>query len=309
MLRLTLRTIFPLLLLLSSSILVVSFVGRYFSGDQLLYISLPDLDLRSGLHIHDLRHGFSVTVVDDLIGQGLDAAWSPDGRRIAYSVFAANEVRREIFILTLADGTRKRITPTDGDYNSPAWSPDGTRLAFHGNRGEATGWDIFVHDVATDTTQILYAGIGRDGRPTWSPDGQFIAFETTNSETGSAELLRLEIANRRTTQLTNSTNPDIEAAWSPDGQFIAFGSLVTLNFHLYRINADGTDFQPLIPSPGYGIFNPTWSPDGRRIAFSARRAEDDHYQHVYLVNLDHPEDIIRITSGERGYEQPHWRPK
>ena len=79
-------------------------------------------------------------------GYAGDAAWSPDGSRIAF-VSPRGGVDRDVFIVN-ADGTDLRqLTENNAGEFSPTWSPDGTRLAF--DREQPSGqWN--VHVVQTD---------------------------------------------------------------------------------------------------------------------------------------------------------------
>ncbi|GEM_PF-2325872 len=105
------------------------------------------------------------------------AAWSPDGKTIAYS--RQDSAGAQIFLVN-ADGTNPRpLRARDKNYvdESPAWSPDGTKLAI--SAAEVN------HPFATDTYAILT--VNADGSnpqlvtrlarfPSWSPDGTRIVF-------------------------------------------------------------------------------------------------------------------------------------
>ncbi len=67
-------------------------------------------------------------------------AWSPDGRRIAFS--SLRDGNTEIYLMN-ADGSGvTRLTYKDDFDSFPAWSPDGRRIAFHSYRDG--NWDIYV---------------------------------------------------------------------------------------------------------------------------------------------------------------------
>src|SRR5205814_916976 len=60
--------------------------------------------------------------------------WSPDGRSIAFDHRAdpthASSGTADISIVTVADGTVKKLVAQDGPDTHPVWSPDGVRIAF-----------------------------------------------------------------------------------------------------------------------------------------------------------------------------------
>jgi TolB protein len=71
-----------------------------------------------------------------------DPAWSPDGKRIAFS-----EGKGDIYTIKL-DGTGLRqLTDDKGGEREPTWSPDGKKIAFSSGAG-----DIFV--MKADRTKV-----------------------------------------------------------------------------------------------------------------------------------------------------------
>ncbi|MDR7419233.1 MAG: S9 family peptidase [Armatimonadota bacterium] len=134
-----------------------------------------------------------------------DAAWSPDGTRIAFTGKApvterpASDVRyitrmkhkfdgegfwdnryKHIFVVPAEGGDARQVTSGDFDHREPAWSPDGTRLALVANRAEDADYtnvaDVWVVAVATGEMRRLTQGTGPVLSPVWSPDGTHIAY-------------------------------------------------------------------------------------------------------------------------------------
>jgi len=66
-------------------------------------------------------------------------------------------------------------------------------------------------------------------------------------------------------QLTSSTSANVRPAWSPDGKSIAFQSNRDGPYHIYVMNADGSDLRQLT-SGDNDDRHPSWSPDGKVIA-------------------------------------------
>ena len=60
--------------------------------------------------------------------------WSPDGRSIAFDHQVdpniANGHTADISVVTVGDGTVRKLVTTEGPDNGPVWSPDGTRIAY-----------------------------------------------------------------------------------------------------------------------------------------------------------------------------------
>jgi Tol biopolymer transport system component len=118
---------------------------------------------------------------------GLSAAWSPDGSKLAYvaserpgsaGLSVVEVTARE----ALAGGIEGDLVRPDlwpdrgsGSGGQPQWSPDGTQLAVAavpgGFVGDAEG--IYIVQADGSGERVLTE---RAGNPTWSPDGRRLAF-------------------------------------------------------------------------------------------------------------------------------------
>lgn len=108
--------------------------------------------------------------IGDLYGGDGGPIWSPDGTRILFQRFTAQE--QALYVMG-ADGSGIALLARNSfcsPWAAPAWSPDGTRIAL-GCR------DITV--VAADgsgRTAVTPLGSGAWGSASWSPGGTMIAF-------------------------------------------------------------------------------------------------------------------------------------
>jgi TolB protein len=128
------------------------------------------------------------------INQGLpiawNAAWSPDGKHIAFTSRDAAEVL-QIFVMN-PDGTNlhqlTRMTAAEGNAQMPAWSPDGKTLAMQVSNLQTHTAHLWLLDVATGKARKLasHEAAYLDEVPAWSPDGKRLAFQS--NRTGRMEV-------------------------------------------------------------------------------------------------------------------------
>ena len=154
-----------------------------------------------------------LTSFDDDCG---DITWSPDGRRIAFTVkdakasdadddaprvydrmryktdegFLSDQRRKHVWVVDVGGGEPRRLTDGDWDDQHPAWSPDGREVAFISNRTAErernTVADVHVVNVASGATRRVTNEVGQFGNPSWSPDGTTIACYGVEKAIGSS---------------------------------------------------------------------------------------------------------------------------
>jgi dipeptidyl aminopeptidase/acylaminoacyl peptidase len=116
-------------------------------------------------------------------GGASDAAWSPDGTRLAYLHAESFADRTDVWVID-RDGTNDHnLTKTAGvtEY-PPSWSPHGSRLLFSRDVGDTTGDDIISLALATgDETNLTNSPSTVEGALSWSPDATKILFTRLGS--------------------------------------------------------------------------------------------------------------------------------
>jgi Tol biopolymer transport system component len=97
---------------------------------------------------------------------GSDAAWSPDGRKIAF--VGVRDGNRGIDVMN-ADGSGLRRLVRDAGKADPsvAWSPDGRKIAFTSGRDGNS--EIYVVNADGSGLRRLTRNPAWDANPVWSP--------------------------------------------------------------------------------------------------------------------------------------------
>jgi TolB protein len=182
-------------------------------------------------------------------------AYSPDGKRIAYSV--ANGESAQIYVANVDGSNAKALTETPFFINtSPAWSPDGRQLAFVSTRGGTPQIYIMGAD-GSNPHRITFQG-NYNQTPDWSPRGDLIAF-TARDERHAFDLFTVNVTNGKVTRLTQDQGNNQEPAFSPNGRLIMFMSDRSAPWHLYVMTADGNN-QLALPQDKAEYATPSWGP-------------------------------------------------
>jgi len=145
------------------------------------------------------------------------AAWSPDGKTIAYVSDVTGE---EQVWLVAQDGSGKpeQLTTTFGSMlTAPAWSPDGARLALADKDGK-----LYVVTVAgKKVVEVADDRFGGIFDYAWSPDGGHLAF-SMGEHTGMRVLHAWSVADGKVKRLTSEMFSSFGPAWDPEGKLLYF---------------------------------------------------------------------------------------
>jgi TolB protein len=183
------------------------------------------------------------------------AAYSPDGKRLAYAV--ADGESAQIYVANADGSGAKAVTDTPYGLNtSPAWSPDGKRLAFVSNRGGSP--QVYVMNVDGSGVRRLTFQGNYNQTPDWSPRGDLIAF-TARDERNAFDLFTVNVETGKVTRLTQDQANNEEPAFSPNGRLIVFTSTRNGGSQLFVMTADGNNQLPLRAEKG-ALQTPDWAP-------------------------------------------------
>jgi len=159
-------------------------------GREVVFVTgLQESAEGQGLAVYDMATGVVRTILDPIPGAIMTGPpeYSPDGARIAYSVWVPSANLESRVYTINADGTEGHVLdyPTDSCCEAmPVWSNDGTRLAMTRWVGEQQLITILPWDQGGVGTQFEVPGLYR-GIVTWSPDDQWLLVTPVNDERGA----------------------------------------------------------------------------------------------------------------------------
>src|SRR4051794_1329594 len=167
-----------------------------------------------------------------------DAAWSPDGKWIAY--LSDRDGKEYELYVRPADGTTERqLTNGSKAWNlAPSWSPDSKLIAYADK-------DHTLHVIDVASGKITDADKGRFDDITfysWAPDSKWIAYTKSNRARFS-EIWLYSLADGKTAQLTSGMTDDNEPVFDPKGRYLYFTSNrdFNLTFSAFEFNYVYTD--------------------------------------------------------------------
>jgi TolB protein len=254
--------------------------------------------------------GSSVTRLTNHPASDVLGAWSPDGKRIAFTSGRDNPLG-DIYTMN-ADGTGiVRLTFGPGSNQVASWSKDGKQLVFNTTRdgvdvANPTFDDLEIYTMNADgsgVTRLTFNTI-RDVYPVWAPDGRRIAFTSGRDHPGTSatDLYVMSVDGSGVTRLTFQDGTVEFPSWDPHSERIAFSTVFATANGVYVFGFGGAGLTRLT----FGVSGddqwPTWSPDGSQLAFVSDR---DGNTEIYSMNADGTGQT-RLTNNSSGDAFPRW---
>jgi Tol biopolymer transport system component len=222
--------------------------------------------------------------------------WSPDGTAMTYGGDAGTTAT----VVTLADGTVRRLTAGKTVEQAFGWHPRGDRVTYL-NFGQGGFFGAMSVSIANGATAPMVS----DTMPHiayWSPDGTRIIYNRLQG--GRLTLWIADSSGRNTKQLTTEGFEYLagqQTPWSPDGSSIAYRSSRTGAGDIWVIPANGGAARQLTRDIRDDEL-PVWSPDGKWIAFRSTRGRQTD---VWVVPVAGGE-AIRVTDDPVEESEIQW---
>ncbi len=232
-------------------------------------------------------------------GRSESAAWSPDGRYLAYIHRRNGEPTSQLVIRTVAGDEKREIPLTlDFDFHSHIqWTADGQALMLVAREKGRRGFyrlDMTSGNVVRLVGEEEIEGNIRGG--TFSPDGKVLYF-TRQVEKGLHHLVRMDLESRSETVVASVLADFLrKPSVSPDGRTIAVSafSYGETFGRIMLVPATGGEAVELYRTPeGIGYLgNVSWSPDGRFILFVTYEKEEDLGLWRIAASGGEPEQVL-----------------
>ena len=129
-----------------------------------------------------------------------NAAFSPDGRRIAF--VSERDGNVDLYSMNVDGSNIARLTSNQAMDDHPTWSPNSKRIAFVSTRKRADragrAWNgIYVIDADGTNVHRLSGDDAADYSPAWSPSGDWIAFVAGRTRPEDVWLMKPDGTDRR----------------------------------------------------------------------------------------------------------------
>lgn len=181
----------------------------------------------------------------DTFSAGIDFAFSPDSKEIAYTATPAqNEAwstNHDIYTVAVTGGTPKQITTNPAADGYPRYSPDGKYIAYRAQSvpaNEADRWQLWLYDRATGKAHSITANFDASvGSETWAPDSSALYFDV--GEQANVSVYRCSLNGEVKSVYSHGASSSITA--THDGKSVIFtNNTLQRPDEIFRVNlADG----------------------------------------------------------------------
>jgi tricorn protease len=192
-----------------------------------------------------------------------DAAWSNDGKKIAWLSDTSGEY--EIYIRN-ADGTGEAVKMTshkDGYRHALRWSPDDKKIAFADQTLRCYILDIDTRQI-TEVDQAKYENVDESLNKkgiydfNWSPDSKYLAYSKMNKDL-VYQIYIYSLENKKVYQVSDGLYYDFNPVFTKDGEHLLFVSN-------RRFNPTYCDMEwEMVYKDVAGIYSLTLKKDGESI--------------------------------------------
>lgn len=258
--------------------------------------------------------GTDLTTITNHRNNAISPAWSPDGKKVLYSVFTTF-IRKvggpltnvSLYVHNTTNGKRTLVSYRPGVNSGGIFSKDGNFIYLGMSKGTGAT-DLYKINASTGgiVNQLTKGPAGAiNVEPSLSPDGKKIVFSSDRG--GRPMIYTMNEDGSNISRLTFDGVYNSSPSWSPDGKKIAFAGQSNNNFDIFVMNADGSGIIRVTSAKkanGRMAHNedPSFSPDSRYVVYTSNRTGKNQ---IYISTADGAEER-RVTNDNYNYYKPKW---
>jgi serine/threonine-protein kinase len=197
--------------------------------------------------------------------------YSPDGRKVAYSV--GGNGGSDVNVFDVATATTSRLSTEPGLNDRPEWTPDGKRVIYrHTPLAAGLREEIWLQPVDKSEAAVSFTKRFANlnfSEGALSPDGASMLIRSSGEKNGR-DIWYVKVSVDTAPRPFEVTEFDeLMPRFSPDGKWVAYISTESGEVAVYVRPFPGPGGRVQV-SAGAGT-EPVWSPDGHRIYYIAGR--------------------------------------
>lgn len=263
-----------------------------------------------GVFIYDVEAGRNERIDSPgEYGGGCQAAWSPDGRSVAYMSTRgarAPGFYYDLYLFDRGSHTHRRLTTESGGY--PRWSPDGRWIIYYAPGRNTRMYRIRPDGSGDELFPKLQDRQLRARSLSWSSDGKTLAFAASRSFATPVQVYTADSEGRDVRLLTPEEWFQATPLWSPRQDRIALLVNPTEAYGTASIRLVENRRSREVVAATYqesDVYN-FWSPNGRAIAYAPLHGRTFEGRGVSVLNLD--DGTVRRFATDLMAAYPVWRP-
>jgi dipeptidyl aminopeptidase/acylaminoacyl peptidase len=273
------------------------------NADRIAYVSTADGG-RPQIFVRWMQTGQTAKLAELLDAPG-NLKWSPDGKWIAFTMFAPDE--------------KSKLGEAPPKPEGAEWAPPLEIITDLTYRADGAGYlkpgYTHVYVVSADggaPRQLTFGAFNETGPLSWTADGRHLLVtgnrdENWRREPINSEIYQVSIDDASIKALTSRIGPDASAQVSPNGKTIAYLGyddklLSYANVQLYLMDIDGGNSRSITGALDRTIDALEWSADGRTLYIQY----DDHaITKVARLSLNGRIDAVTEGLSGAGLDRPY----
>lgn len=226
-------------------------------------------------------------------------AFSPDGRRVAYSANTSGQYNLWVATLDGSEPARPLTAYTDEAVRHVAWSPDGESLAFSADRAGDEQFQISLIPAAGGDARRLTDVLDRQhalaDRP-FSPDGKSLVYAANDRDPMVQDVLVRDLASNDVRRIESQPGVLLfSSSISPDGRWLlAVGATSNSDSDCYLVDLADPDpaLRNVTPHDGDVRYEPgPWAADSSGFYLCTNRGGEFQALAFYALEHDTVDDV------------------